>query len=46
MRAFGDVELDRTVTFPMGTLSVAQVVERVLTGHAQDHHGTIRKALA
>jgi uncharacterized damage-inducible protein DinB len=45
VRAFGDAELDRTVTFPMGTLSVAQVVERVMTGHAQDHHGTIRKAL-
>jgi hypothetical protein len=29
----------------MGTMTVAQVVERVLTGHAQDHHGTIRKAL-
>lgn len=46
VRAFGDAELDRTVTFPMGTLSVAQVVEMILTGHAQDHHGTIRKALA
>ena len=46
VRAFGDAELDRTVTFPMGTLSVAQVVEKVMTGHAQDHHGTIRKALA
>jgi uncharacterized damage-inducible protein DinB len=46
VRAFGDAELDRTVTFPMGTMSVAQVVEKILTGHAQDHHGTIRKALA
>ena len=45
MRGFGDAELDRTVTFPMGEMSVAQVVERVLTGHAQDHHGTIKKAL-
>ncbi|MGH7357386.1 MAG: DinB family protein, partial [Candidatus Rokuibacteriota bacterium] len=46
VRAFGDAELERTVAFPMGTMTVAQVVERVLTGHAQDHHGTIRKALA
>jgi hypothetical protein len=45
VRGFGDAELDRTVTFPMGEMSVAQVVERVLTGHAQDHHGTIKKAL-
>jgi uncharacterized damage-inducible protein DinB len=45
VRAFSDTELDRTVQFPMGTMTVAQVVERVLTGHAQDHHGTIRKAL-
>jgi uncharacterized damage-inducible protein DinB len=45
VRAFGDAELDRTVALPMGTLSVAQLVERVLTGHAQDHHGTIRKAV-
>jgi hypothetical protein len=27
-------------------MSVAQVVERILTGHAQDHHGTIKKAIA
>ncbi len=46
VRAFGDAELDRTLALPMGTLTVAQLVERVLTGHAQDHHGTIRKALA
>jgi uncharacterized damage-inducible protein DinB len=45
VRGFSDAELDRTVAFPMGTLTVAQVVERVLTGHAQDHHGTIRRAL-
>jgi uncharacterized damage-inducible protein DinB len=46
VRAFGDAELDRTATFPMGTMSVAQVVERILTGHAQDHHGSIKRALA
>lgn len=46
VRALSDAELDRTATFPMGTLSVAQVVERILTGHAQDHHGTIKRALA
>jgi hypothetical protein len=45
VRGFGDAELDRTATFPMGTMSVAQVVERILTGHAQDHHGTIKKAI-
>jgi hypothetical protein len=46
VRGFGDAELDKTVAFPMGTMSVAQVVERILTGHAQDHHGTIKKAIA
>ncbi|MFI5008499.1 MAG: DinB family protein [Solirubrobacterales bacterium] len=46
VRAFGDAELDRTAALPMGTVSVAQVVERVLTGHAVDHHSTIRRALA
>ena len=46
VRGLGDTELDRTVTFPMGTLTAAQVVERVLIGHADDHHGTIRKAIA
>ena len=45
VRAFGDAELDRTTAMPMGTMSVAQVVEKILTGHAQDHHGTIQKAL-
>jgi hypothetical protein len=45
VRGFGDAELDRTVTFPMGMLSLAQVVERILTGHAKDHHATIRKAI-
>ncbi len=46
VRGFGDAELDRTATFPIGTMSVAQVVEQILTGHAQDHHGTIKKAVA
>ena len=46
VRGLGDTELERTVTFPMGTMTAAQVVERVLIGHANDHHGTIRKAIA
>jgi uncharacterized damage-inducible protein DinB len=46
VRGLGDAELERTVTFPMGTMTASQVVERVLIGHANDHHGTIRKALA
>ena len=46
VRALGDAELERTVAFPMGTMTAAQVVERVLIGHANDHHGTIRKAIA
>ena len=46
VRGFGDAELDRTATFPIGTMSVAQVVERIMIGHAHDHHGTIKKALA
>lgn len=45
VRGLGDTELDRTVTFPMGTLTAAQVVERVLIGHAEDHHSTIRKGI-
>jgi hypothetical protein len=45
VRGFGDAELDRTVTLPIGPMSVAQVVERVLTGHAQQHHGTIKQAI-
>jgi hypothetical protein len=46
VRGLGDTELERTATFPMGTMTAAQVVERVLIGHANDHHGTIRKAIA
>jgi hypothetical protein len=45
VRALGDAELDRSVTFPMGAMTAAQVVERVLVGHAQGHHASIRKAL-
>jgi uncharacterized damage-inducible protein DinB len=45
VRGLGDTQLDRTVTFPMGTMTAAQVVERVLIGHANDHHGTIRRAI-
>jgi hypothetical protein len=45
VRGFGDAELDRTASFPIGTMTVAQVVERILTGHAQGHHGTIKKAV-
>jgi uncharacterized damage-inducible protein DinB len=45
VRGFGDAELDRTTTLPLGTMSVAQVVERILIGHVHDHHGTIKKAL-
>jgi hypothetical protein len=46
VRAFADTELDRTVAFPIGTMTLAQVVERILIGHARDHHGTIQRALA
>jgi uncharacterized damage-inducible protein DinB len=45
IHGLGETELDRTVTFPMGTLTAAQVIERVLIGHANDHHGTIRRAV-
>jgi hypothetical protein len=45
VRGLGDAELDRTVKLPMGMLTAAQVIEKVLIGHAQDHHGTIRKAV-
>jgi uncharacterized damage-inducible protein DinB len=46
VRALGDAELERSATFPMGTMSAAQVIERVLVGHAHDHHASIRRALA
>jgi hypothetical protein len=45
VHGLGEAELDRTVVFPMGTLTAAQVIERVLIGHANDHHGTIRRAV-
>ena len=45
VRGLDDTGLDRTVSFPMGTMTAAQVVERVLIGHANDHHGTIRRAV-
>src|SRR5215470_5373829 len=45
VRGLNETELERTVNFPMGTLTAAQVVEKVLIGHANDHHGTIRRAI-
>ena len=45
VRALGDAELDRSVTLPMGPMTAAQVVERILIGHAQGHHASIRQAL-
>jgi DinB family protein len=45
VRGLSETELDRTATFPMGTVTAAQVIERILTGHANDHHGTIRRAI-
>jgi uncharacterized damage-inducible protein DinB len=46
VRALQDAELDRSVTFPLGTMTAAQVVERILIGHAEGHHGSIRQAIA
>ena len=46
VRGLSETELDRTVAFPMGTMTAAQVVERVLTGHADGHHDTIRRAIS
>jgi hypothetical protein len=45
VRALGDAELDRSVTLPMGPMTAAQVVERILIGHAQGHHASIRQAI-
>jgi hypothetical protein len=45
VRGLGEAELGRTATFPMGTMTAAQVVERILIGHAQGHHGSIKKAI-
>ncbi len=46
VRGLGDADLDRTATLPMGTITVAKLIEMVLVGHANDHHGTIRRAIA
>jgi hypothetical protein len=46
VRGLSDVDLDRTATLPMGTITVTKLVEMVLIGHAADHHGTIRRAIA
>jgi hypothetical protein len=45
VRGLGETELDRSATLPMGTMSAEQVIERILIGHIQDHHGSIRKAI-
>jgi uncharacterized damage-inducible protein DinB len=45
VRGLGDPELDRSAALAMGTMSAAQVIERILIGHVQDHHGTIRKTI-
>jgi len=45
VRGLGEAELDRTATLPLGAMSAAQVIERILIGHVQDHHGSIRKAI-
>jgi uncharacterized damage-inducible protein DinB len=45
VQGLGETELERTVTFPMGTMTAAQVVERILIGHANGHHATIRRAI-
>ncbi|HZS32689.1 MAG TPA: maleylpyruvate isomerase N-terminal domain-containing protein [Methylomirabilota bacterium] len=46
VRALGDAELDRTATLMGGPTSTAQVIERILIGHVQEHHASITKALA
>jgi hypothetical protein len=45
VRGLADLELDRTATLPLGTMSAAQVIERILIGHVHDHHGGIRTAI-
>ena len=46
VRGLSDADLDRTATLPMGTITVTKLVEMVLIGHAADHHGSIRRAIA
>jgi hypothetical protein len=43
VRGLGDAELDR-VGGSMG-MTAAQMIERILIGHVNDHHGSIRKAV-
>ena len=43
VRGLGDAQLDR-VGGSMG-MSAAQAIERVLIGHVNDHHNSIRKAI-
>jgi uncharacterized damage-inducible protein DinB len=43
VRGLGDAQLDR-VGGSMG-MSAAQAIERILIGHVNDHHGSIRKAI-
>ena len=45
VRGLGDAELDRTAPLPLGTMSVAEVIERILIGHGHGHHGSIRQAI-
>ena len=45
VRGLGEAELDRTATLPLGTMTAAQVIERILIGHVHDHHGSIHKAI-
>lgn len=46
VRGLSDADFDRTATLPMGAITVTKLVEMVLIGHAADHHGSIRRAIA
>ena len=45
VRALSDAQLDRAATVMGGSMSAAQVVERILIGHVHDHLGSIKRTL-
>jgi hypothetical protein len=42
VRGLSDAQLDRSTSVLGGPMTAQQMVERVLIGHVQEHHGSIR----
>lgn len=45
VRGLSDAQLDRTAALLGGTMSAAQIIERIMIHHIEDHYGSIRKAV-